>query len=164
MYGCESWIVKKAECWRIEAFELWHWRRLLRVPWTARRSSQSILKEINPEIFIRGTDAEAEALATWCKDLTLWKRPWCWERLRAGGERDNRRWDGWLASPTLWIWVWASSRSWWSTGKPGVLLSMGWQGVRHDWATELNWKNAGMNYFSFLLQCSVSLKNPKTKK
>ena len=77
------------------------------------------------------------SLATWCEELTHWKRPWCWERLRAGGEGDDRGWDGWMASLTWWTWVWASSRSWWWTGKPGVLQSMGSQRVGHDWVTEL---------------------------
>ena len=80
-----------------------------------------------------------EALATWCEDLTHWKRPWWWERLKAGGEGDDRGWDGWMASPTRWTWVWVNSRSWWWTGKPGVLQSTGSQRVKHDWATELNW-------------------------
>ena len=79
----------------------------------------------------------SNTLSTWCKELTHWKRPWCWERLRAGGEGDDRGWDGWMASPTQWTWVWISSRSWWWTGKPGVLQSMGSQRVGHDWVTEL---------------------------
>ena len=78
-------------------------------------------------------------LATWCEELSHWKRPWCWERLKAGGEGDDRGWGGWVASPTQWTWVWASSRSWWRTGRPGVLQSMGSQRVGHDWAAELNW-------------------------
>ena len=78
----------------------------------------------------------SNTLATWCKELTHWKRPWCWERLRAGGEGDNRGWDGWMASPTQWTWVWVDS-GW--TGRPGVLRFMGSQRVRHDWATELKW-------------------------
>ena len=73
-----------------------------------------------------------------CDELTHWKRPWCWERLKVGGEGDDRGWDGWMASLTQCTWVWASSRSWWWTGKPGLLQSMGSQRVRHDWATELN--------------------------
>ena len=81
----------------------------------------------------------SNTLATWCEELTRWKRPWCQERLKAGGERDDRGQDGWMASPTRWTWVWVSSRSWWWTGKPGLQQSMGSQGVRHDWATELNW-------------------------
>ena len=78
----------------------------------------------------------SNGLATWCEDLTHWKRPWCWERLKAGGEVDDRGWDGWMASLTRWTWVWASSRSWWWTGKPGVLQSMELQRVRHNWVTE----------------------------
>ena len=80
----------------------------------------------------------SNTMATWCKELTHWKRPWCWERLKAGGEGDDRGWDGWMASPTQWTWVWASSGSWW-TGKPGMLQYMGSQRVRHDWTTQLNW-------------------------
>ena len=86
-------------------------------------------------IFTGRTDAEAESLATWCKELTQWKRPRCWERLRAGGEGDNRGWDGWMASPSHWTWVWVSSGRWWRTAKPGVLQSMGSQRVRHNGLT-----------------------------
>ena len=149
MYGCENWTIKKAECWRIDTFKLWCQRRLLRVLWTARRSNQSILKEINPEYLLEGqmlklqlqasapsSEAEAEALATWFKELTHWKRAWCWERLRAGGEGGNRGWNGWMASQTQWTWVWANSGRWRRTGKPGVLQSMGLQRVRHDCVTE----------------------------
>ena len=78
-------------------------------------------------------------LATSFEELTHWKRLWCWEGLGAGGEGDGRGWDGWMASPTRWTWVWVNSRSWWWTGRPGVLQFMGWQRVRYDWATELNW-------------------------
>ena len=135
-YGCESWTIKKAESWRIDAFELWCWRRLLRVPWTVRRSNQSVLN-------IHWKDCcwswNANTLATWCEELTHLKRPWRWERLKAGGEGEDRGWDGWMASPTQWTWVWASSRSWWWTGRPGVLQSMGSQRVRYDWVAELNW-------------------------
>ena len=77
--------------------------------------------------------------ANWCKELTHWKRPWCWERLKAGGKGNDSRWDGWMASPTLQTWAWASSGSWWWTGRPGLLQSMELQRVRHDWVTELNW-------------------------
>ena len=77
-----------------------------------------------------------------CKELTHLKRPWCWERLKAGGEGDDRGWDGWMASPTQWTWVWVNSRSWWWTGRPGMLQSMGSQRVEHDWVTELNWTNS----------------------
>ena len=141
MYGCESWTIKEAEHWRIDAFELWCWRRLLRVPWTAGRSNQSILKEISPGCSWKDwcSSWNSNTLATWCGELTHLKRPWCWERLKAGGEGDDREWDGWMASPTWWTWVWVDSRSWWWTGRPGVLHFMGSQRVRHDWVTELNW-------------------------
>ena len=108
MYGCESWTTKKAEHWRIDAFELWCWRRLLRVPWTARRSNQSIPKGNKSWIFIGRTDNgrwSSNILATWCEEVTYEKRPWCWQRLKAGGERDDRRWDGWMASLTQWTWI-----------------------------------------------------------
>ena len=134
MHECESWTIKKAEHWRIYAFELWCWRRLLTVPWTARKSNQSILKEINPGYSLEGLMLNSNTLATWWEALTPWKRPWCWERLKAG-EGDDRGQDGWMASPTQWTWVWASSRRWWKTGKPGVLQSMRSQRVEHEWAT-----------------------------
>ena len=82
----------------------------------------------------------SNTLATWFKELTHWKRPWCWERLKAGGEGDDRGWDGWMVSPTRWTWVWVSSGSWWCTAKPGLLLSMGLQTVEHNWVTELSMK------------------------
>ena len=97
MCGCESWTIKKAECQRIDAFELWCWRRLLRVPWTARRSNQS------------SWSWNSSTLAPWCEEL---KRPWCWERLKAGGEGDGREWDGWMASATRYTQVWASCGHW----------------------------------------------------
>ena len=137
MYGCESWTIKKPEHRRTDAFELWCWRRLFRVPWTARRFNQSVLKEISPKYSLEGLMLKLKLQYFWCEELTHWKTPWCWERLKAGGEGDDRGWDGWTASPTWWTWVWVSSGSWWWTGKPGVLQSMGSQRVRHDWA--LNW-------------------------
>ena len=113
MYGCESWTIKKAECRKIDIFELWCWRRLLRVPWTARRSNQSILKEISPGCSLEGLmlKLKLQYFGTWCKELTHWKRPWCWERLKAGGEGDDRGLDGWMASLTQWTWVWVNSGS-----------------------------------------------------
>ena len=129
MYGCESWTVKKAEHWGIDAFELWCWRRLLKVPWTARRSNQSILKR--PVLGVLWKDWcwswNSSTLATSCEELTHWKRPWCWEGLGAGAEGDGRGWDGWMASLTRWTWVWVNSGSWWWTGRPGVLRFMGSQ-------------------------------------
>ena len=141
MYGCESWTVKKAECQRIDAFKLWCWRRLLRVPWTARRSNQSILKEISPGISLEGMmlKLKLQYFGHLSKELTYWKILWCWEGLGAGGEGDDRGWVGWMASLTQWMWVWVNSGSWWWTGRPGVLQFMGSQRVGHDWVTELNW-------------------------
>ena len=140
MYGCESWTIKKAECLRIDAFELWCWRRLPRIPWTARRSNQSVLKEIRPGCSLEGLmlKLKLQYLATWCKELTHLKRPWCWERLKAGEEGDDRGWDVWMASLTQWTWVSVNSESWWWTGRPGVLRFVGSQRVRHNWA-RLNW-------------------------
>ena len=142
MYGHESWTIKKAEHQRIDAFELWCWRRLLRVPWTARRSNQSILKEISPGYSLEGLMLKLKVQSFGHLMLTHLKRCWFWERLRAGGEGDDRGWDGWMASPTLWTWVWVDSRSWWRTGRPGMLRFMGLQRVGHDWVTELKWSHS----------------------
>ena len=121
--------------------------------WTTKRSNQSILKIINPEYSLEGLvlKLKLQYLATWCEELTHLKRPWCWERLKVEGEGDWR-WDGWMASPTQWTWVWASSGRWWRAGKPGVLQSMGLQRVRHDWANEQwGWyKNKEIFYFLYL--------------
>ena len=138
MYGCDSWTIKKAEHWRIDAFELWCWRRLLRVAWTVRRANQSILKEISPEHSLEGLllKLKLQYFGPLMWRLTHWKRPWCWKRLKAGGERDNRGWDGWMASPTWRAWVWARSGSWGWTGRPGVLQSMGLQRIQYEW---VNW-------------------------
>ena len=115
MYRCESWTVKKAEHRRIDAFKLWRWRRLLRVPWTASRSNQSNPKE----------------------EQTHWKKPWCWEKFRAGWEGGNKGWDSWMASPTQSTWVWASSGRQWRRGKPGMLQFMGSQSQTQlsNWTT-----------------------------
>ena len=156
-----------AECWRIDAFELWCWKRLLRVPWTARRFNQSILKETSPGCSWKDWcwGWNSNSLATSCEELTHWKRPWCWEGLGAGGEGDDRGWDGWMASLTRCTWVWVNSRSWWWTGRPGMLRFMGSQRVRHNWATELtelmtylfnNWKVAPFD----LLHLFCLLPNP----
>ena len=141
MYGCESWTIKKAEHRRIDAFELWCWRRLLRVTWTARRSNQSILNETSPKYSLEGLMRmlKLQYFGHLMWRTGHWKRSWCWQRLKVGREGDDRGWDGWIASLTQWTWVWVSSRSWWWTGKPGVLQSMGSQRVGHDWEAELNW-------------------------
>ena len=142
MYGCESWTTKKAECQRIDSFELWSWRRFL---------NALDCKEIQPDhpkgnqswAFIGRTDAEDDTLILWPPDVKNWligKDLDAGDRLKVGGEGDNRGWDGWMASPTRWTRVWAGSRGWWWTGKSGVLKSMGSQRVRHKWVTELNWE------------------------
>ena len=153
MYGCESWTVKKAEWWRTDAFELWCWRRLLRVPWTERRSIQSILKEISPGCSLEGLMLK---LKLQYFGHLMWRADSFEKTLMLGkieGRRrgDDRGWDGWMASPTRWTWVWVNSRSWWWTGKHGVLWFVGSQRVGHDWATELNWLNeTGCHDHSFL--------------
>ena len=148
IYGCESWTIKKAECRRIDAFELWCWRRLLRVPWTARRFNQSILKEISPGCLLEGLMLKLKlqyfAPMMWRADSL--KRPWCWERLRAGGEGDNRGWDGLMASLTQWTWVWVDSGSWWWTEWPGTVWFMVLQRLGHNWETEMNCLNNTCKY------------------
>ena len=141
MYGCESWTVKKAEHRRIAAFELWCWRRLLRVPWAARISNQSILKEISPGCSLEGLMLK-QTLQYF--GHLMQRVDWLEEILMLGGIGGRRRrgrqgWDGWMASSTQWMWVWVNSRSWWWTGRPGMLWFMGSQRVGQDWVTELNW-------------------------
>ena len=104
MYGCESWTIKKAERWTTDAFELWCWRTLLRVPWTARKSNQSILKEISPEYSLEGLMLKLKLQYFWPPDVKSWKNLSCWERLKAKGEGSDRGWDGWMASLTQWTW------------------------------------------------------------
>ena len=138
MHGCESWTIKKAEHWRFDAF----WTVVLEKTietWTARRSNQSILKEISSEYSLAELmlKLKLQYSATWCKELTYWKRPCCWERLKAAGEGDDRGWDGWMPSPTQWAWVWVNSGSWWWTGKPGMLQS--WGCKKSDTTEWLNW-------------------------
>ena len=141
MYGCESWTVKKAEHWIIDAFELWCWRRLLRAPWTARRSKQSILKEISLWCSVEGLvlKLKLQYFGHLMRRVDSLEETLMLGGLGAGGEGGNRGWDSWMASPTQWAWVWVNSRSLWWTGRPGVLRFMGLQRVGHDWATELNW-------------------------
>ena len=148
LYGSNSSTIQKAECQRIDIFELWCLRRLLRIPWTARRSNQSILRksDLNTHWNDWWWSSNSNTLTTWCKELTHLKRPWCWERLRAGGEGDNRGRYGWMASWTWGAWVWASSRRWWRRGMPSVLMGMGSQRIRHNWVTEQQQKKT--NSFS----------------
>ena len=138
MYGCESWTMKKAEHQRIDAFELWCWIRCLRVPWTARRSNQSILREISPEYSLEGLKLKLKLqyfghlmLRTDSLEKTLML-----ERLKTEGEEEDRGWDGWMASPTRWTWVWASSGSWW---QGSVVCCSPWGHKELDTTERLNW-------------------------
>ena len=139
-YGCESWTIKKGERQRIDAFELWCWRRLLRILWTARRSNQSTLKEISPEY----------SLERWMLKLKrqyfghLMQRFDSFEKTLMLGEGDNRGWDGWMASTTQWTWVWLNSRNWWWTERPGILWFMGSERIGHYWVTGLKWAELSM--------------------
>ena len=140
MYGCESWTMKKAERWRIDA-ELLCWKRLLRVPWTARRSNQSILKETSPSCSLEGLmlKLKLQYFGHLMQRVDSLEKTLVLGGIGAGGEGDDRGWDGWMASPTRWMWVWVNSENWWWTGRPGMLGFMGLQRVGHDWTTELNW-------------------------
>ena len=133
MYECDSWTVKKAECWRIDAFELWCWRRLLRVPWTAKSYNQSILKDISPRCSDARNDAEAETPVLWPPHAQSWLIGKDFDAGRDWGQEEKG-----MTEEETWIWV--NSGSWWWTGRPGVLRFMGSQRARHDWVTELNWK------------------------
>jgi len=131
----ESWAPKNWCFWTVVL------ERTLESSLDCKEIQQAHPKGNQSWIFIGRTDAEAETPILWPLELTHLKRAWCWEILKAGGEGDNREWDGWMASWTQWTWVWVNSRSWWWKGRPGILLSMGSQRVGHDWATELNWKD-----------------------
>ena len=131
MYGCESWAIRKAERQRIDAFKLWCWSIL---------ESPLDCKEIQP-VHPKGTQSwicigNSNNLVTCCEELTHLKRPWCWERLKAGGEGDDRGWDGWMASLTQWTWVWVSFGSWWWTGRPDYSP---WGHKELDMTERLNW-------------------------
>ena len=140
MYGCESWTVKKAEPQRIDAFELWCWRRHLRVPWTARRSNQPTLKEIGPGCSLEGLMLK---LKLQYFGHLMWRVDWLEKTLMLGGiggrRRTGRQRMRWLDGITDSEWVWVNSGSWWWTGRPGMLRFMGLQRVRHNRATKLNW-------------------------
>ena len=157
MYGCESWTTKKAEHRRIDSFELWCWKRLLRVTWTARIYNQSILKKSVLNIYWKDWcwSWNSNTSATLSEELTHWKRPWCWERLRLGGEGNNRGWDGWMASLTQWTWIWVSSGSWWWTGKPGVLWSMWSQSIRHNWTEQHKYWSLSFAFWDDIFNSSL---------
>ena len=166
IYGCESWTIKKAEC-RIDAFELRSWRRHLRVPWTARRSNQSILKEISPGCSLEGLiwSSNSNILATGCKELTHLKRPWCWERLRAGGEADGIEWDGWMTSSSQWTWAWVNSGV--GDGQGGPACCGSWGHKESDTTEWLIWTDVEYSYTNnrtiYSQKLPILLKNTKTK-
>ena len=148
-YGFSSrhvwmWVLDYKESWEPKNWCFWTvvLEKTLESPLESRE-----IQPVHPQgnqswIFIGRTDVEAETPILWPPDAKNWhlKRPWCWKWLKAGGEGDDRGWDGWMASPTQWTWVWVNSRSWWWTGRPYVLQSMGLQRVGHNWATKLNWR------------------------
>ena len=145
MYGCDSWTIKKVERRRIDAFELWCWEKTREFLGLQGDPTSSFWRRSVLGVHWKHWcwSWNSDTLPTWCEELTHWKRPWCWERLRAGGEGDDKGRDGGIASPTRWTWVWVDSGSWWWTGRPGVLPSMGSQRVEYNWATELNWTFVG---------------------
>ena len=139
MYGCESWAIKKAECWRIDAFELWCWRRLLRVPWTARRSNQSILREISPEYSLEGLmlKLKLQYFGHLIRKTDLLEKTLMLGKIEGRKKRGGLRMR-WLDGITNgWTWIWVNSGSWWWTGRPSMLQSMGSQRIGHNWVTEL---------------------------
>ena len=157
-YGCESWVIKKAECQRINPFELCCWRRLLRVLWIARRSNHSILKEIYPEYSSEGLmlklKLQYSGLLMWRADSL--EKTLMLGNIEAGREGGDRGWDGWMASPARWTWVLASSRRWWKTGKPGMLQSMGLQSqTRLNDSKTLRWETTSQIYSPPILTSAV---------
>ena len=152
MYGCESWTLKKAEHRRIDAFELWCWRRLLRVPWTTRRSNQSILK-ISPEYSLEGLmlKLKLQYFGHLMRRTDSFEKTLMLRRIEGGRRGGQQRMRWLMASPTQWTWVWVNSGSWWWRGRPGVLQSMGSQRVEHDWVIKLNWTVKGPLLFTMRL-------------
>ena len=156
MYGCESWTIKKAECRRIDAFERWCWRRLLRVPWTARRSNQSILKEISPGYSLEGLMLKLKLqysghLMQKTESFDWWKDPDAgkdWRQEEKGTTEDEM--VGWHHRLTQWTWARVNSGSWWWTERPGVLQSTDYR-VGHDWSTEMNWTEWFWTFFHVLI-------------
>ena len=134
MYRCESWTIRRLGTKEIYAFELWCWRRLLRVPWTARRSNQSILKEIDREYSLEELmlKLKLQYFGHLMRRADSLEKILMLGRLKSGEEGDSRGWDGWIASLTQWTWVWTNFGRWWRTGKPGKLQFMGLQIVGHD--------------------------------
>ena len=150
----ESWVPKNWCFWTVLL------EKTLESPLDCKEIQPVHPKGNQSWIFTGRTDVEAETpntLTTWCEELTHWKRPWCWERLKAGGEADDRVWDGWVASLTQWTWVWVNSGSWWWTGRPGVLRFMGLQTVGHDWETELNFWEQYLPHSRYSVYCWRSI-------
>ena len=159
----ESWLPKDWSFWTVVL------EKTLESPLDWRRSNQSILKKISPGCSLEGLMLK---LKLQYFGHLIWRtysfeRPWCWERLKVGGEGDDRGWDGWMASPTQWTWVWVDSGSCWWTGRPGVLTFIGSQRVRHDWATELNWRERNLfiffsliHYYKILSMCCCAAVGP----
>ena len=153
MYGCESWTVKKAECRKIDGFELWCWRRLLRVPWTARRSNQSILKEISPGCSLEGLVLK---LKLQCFGHLMWRVDLLEKTVMLGGIGGRRR-----KGRQRMRWLDGITNSLWWTGRPGVLRFMGSQRIGHDWATELNWHiKHGWLWLSYCKCWMMGMKGP----
>ena len=153
MYGCESWTVKKAECWRIDVFELWCWRRFLRVPWTARRSNQSILKEISPGCSLEGLmqKLKLQYFGHLMRRTDSFEKTLMLRKTEGGKRRGQQRmrWLDGITNTTDMSWV--GYGSWWWTGRPGMLQSIGSQRVVHYWATELNWTEAKVPHILYHL-------------
>ena len=138
-YGCDRWTIKKAECWRIDAFELWCWRRLLSVRWAARRSNWSILKEISPEYSLEGLmlKVKLQYFGHLMRGTDSFEKTLMPGKIEGRRRRADRVWDGWIASPTRWIWVWVCSRSWWWTGS--LACCSPWGHKETDMTEWLNW-------------------------
>ena len=148
MWGCESWTIKKAECQRIDAFRLWRWRRLLRVPWTARRSNQSFLKEFSPGYTLEGLmlKLKLQYFGYVIRRTDSLEMLWCWKRLKAVGEGDDRGWDSWMASPTQWTWIWATLGVGDGQGNPACCSP--WGRKESDTTEWLNWTYHSLSMIS----------------
>ena len=156
MYGCESWTIKKAEHWRIDAFWTVVLEKTLDCPLACKEIQPVHPKGDQSWVFIGRTDVEAETPILWplhAKSWLIWKNPDAWKEWWKE-EKERERWDGWMASPTQWTWVWVNSRSRWWTGRPGLLWFMGSQRVGHDWAFELNWGRGVHDPRPMRLECS----------
>ena len=155
MCGCENRTIKKTEHLKIDAFEVWCWKRLLRVPWTARRSNQSILKEVIPDYSLEALmlKLKLQYFGRLMRRTDSLEKTLMLAKIEGRRRRGDREWGGWMASPTWWTWVWARSGCWWWTGRPGMLLSMGSQRVGHDWVTDQN---------SADLSCGICVPNHST--